>query len=131
MKSRLGPVKERNSKVVKVDWRFSTADARIKLKRLYPKIHMSNQSRNIPFSAKYRCPIFEERLVAFVVPVGKWSVILLSTFPQAILFDINRMMYGRFILSNLRAGFTTYPVSIFTPRVVFSRLVGFLEFVID
>ena len=30
---------ERNSKVVKVDWRFTTADARIKLKRLYPKIH--------------------------------------------------------------------------------------------
>jgi len=29
----------RNSKFVKVDWRFSTADARIKLKRLYPKIH--------------------------------------------------------------------------------------------
>lgn len=32
-------VNERNSKVVKVDWRFSTADARIKLKRLYPKNH--------------------------------------------------------------------------------------------
>ena len=32
-------VKERNTKVVKVDSRFSTADARIKLKRLYPKIH--------------------------------------------------------------------------------------------
>jgi transposase len=32
-------VNDRNSKVVKVDWRFSTADARIKLKRLYPKIH--------------------------------------------------------------------------------------------
>jgi len=30
---------DRNSKVVKVDWRFSTADARIKLIRLYPKIH--------------------------------------------------------------------------------------------
>jgi hypothetical protein len=30
---------ERNMKVVKVDWRFSTADARIKLKRLYPKIY--------------------------------------------------------------------------------------------
>lgn len=30
---------ERNSKVVKVDWRFSTADARMKLKHLYPKIH--------------------------------------------------------------------------------------------
>jgi hypothetical protein len=32
-------VNERNNKVVKVDWRFSTAKARIKLKRLYPKIH--------------------------------------------------------------------------------------------
>lgn len=32
-------VDDRNAKVVKVDWRFSTADARIKLKRLYPKIH--------------------------------------------------------------------------------------------
>ena len=30
---------DRNSKNVKVDWRFTTADARIKLKRLYPKIH--------------------------------------------------------------------------------------------
>jgi transposase len=29
---------DRNSKFVKVDWRFSTADARFKLKRLYPKI---------------------------------------------------------------------------------------------
>ncbi len=29
---------DRNAKVVKVDWRFTTADARIKLKRLYPKI---------------------------------------------------------------------------------------------
>ena len=32
-------VNERNFNFVKVDWRFSTADARIKLKRLYPKIH--------------------------------------------------------------------------------------------
>jgi hypothetical protein len=30
---------ERNRKTVKVDWQFSTADARIKLKYLYPKIH--------------------------------------------------------------------------------------------
>jgi hypothetical protein len=29
---------ERNAQVVKVQWRFSTADARIKLKSLYPKI---------------------------------------------------------------------------------------------
>jgi hypothetical protein len=32
-------VNDRNSKVVKVDWRFSTTNARIKLKRLYPMIH--------------------------------------------------------------------------------------------
>jgi len=32
-------VNERNTKVVEVDWRFFTADARIKLKHLYPKIH--------------------------------------------------------------------------------------------
>jgi len=32
--------KDRNSKVVKVDWRFTTADARIKLKHLYPVIHV-------------------------------------------------------------------------------------------
>jgi len=32
--------KERNDEVVKVDWRFSTADARIKLKHLYPKIQV-------------------------------------------------------------------------------------------
>jgi len=32
-------VTDRNSKFVKVDWRFSTANARIKLKSLYPKIH--------------------------------------------------------------------------------------------
>jgi hypothetical protein len=30
---------DRNAKIVKVDWRFTTADARIKLKRLYPVIH--------------------------------------------------------------------------------------------
>jgi hypothetical protein len=29
---------ERNAQVVKVQWRFTTADARIKLKSLYPKI---------------------------------------------------------------------------------------------
>lgn len=31
---------ERNAKVVKVNWRFTTADARIKLKSLYPKIEV-------------------------------------------------------------------------------------------
>jgi hypothetical protein len=32
-------VERRNRKVIKVDWQFRTADARIKLKHLYPKIH--------------------------------------------------------------------------------------------
>jgi hypothetical protein len=31
---------DRNAKVVKVDWRFTTSDARIKLKHLYPVIHV-------------------------------------------------------------------------------------------
>lgn len=31
---------DRNEKVVKVDWRFTTTDARIKLKHLYPEIHV-------------------------------------------------------------------------------------------
>jgi hypothetical protein len=31
---------ERNAKTVKVDWRFTTTDARIKLKHLYPKIQV-------------------------------------------------------------------------------------------
>ena len=31
---------DRNTKVTKVDWRFTTADARIKLKFLYPEIHV-------------------------------------------------------------------------------------------
>jgi hypothetical protein len=32
--------KDRNSKFVSVDWRFTTADARIKLKYLSPVIHV-------------------------------------------------------------------------------------------
>lgn len=31
---------KRNAAVVKVDWQFTTADARIKLKRLYPSIQL-------------------------------------------------------------------------------------------
>ena len=31
---------DRNAKVVKVDWRFTTADARIKLKHLYPVLQV-------------------------------------------------------------------------------------------
>lgn len=30
--------KHRNDKAAKMEWRFTTADARIKLKRLYPSI---------------------------------------------------------------------------------------------
>jgi len=33
----------RNAAVVKVDWQFTTADARVKLKRLYPIIEAANQ----------------------------------------------------------------------------------------
>lgn len=33
-------VQERNDRVVKVNWRFTTEDARIKLKHLYPKIQV-------------------------------------------------------------------------------------------
>jgi hypothetical protein len=32
--------KDRDAKVVKVDWHFTTADTRIKLKHLYPVIHV-------------------------------------------------------------------------------------------
>jgi len=32
--------RDRNAQVVKVDWQFTTADARIKLKRLYPAIQL-------------------------------------------------------------------------------------------
>ena len=31
-------LRNRNSQATKVDWRFTTEDARIKLKRLYPSI---------------------------------------------------------------------------------------------
>ena len=33
-------VDERNDMIVKVNWRFTTTDARIKLKHLYPKIQV-------------------------------------------------------------------------------------------
>jgi len=33
-------VEERNAQIAKVLWRFTTADARIKLKSLYPKIEV-------------------------------------------------------------------------------------------
>ena len=30
---------ERNSRECKINWQFTTADARVKLKRLYPSVH--------------------------------------------------------------------------------------------
>jgi hypothetical protein len=46
---------ERNAAAVTIDWRFTTADARIKLKHLYPTLvtavpattHLSTQTVNI------------------------------------------------------------------------------------
>jgi hypothetical protein len=32
--------RERNAAVVRVDWQFTTADARTKLKRLYPSLEL-------------------------------------------------------------------------------------------
>ena len=31
---------DRNNRGKKIDWQFKTADARVKLRRLYPQIHM-------------------------------------------------------------------------------------------
>lgn len=43
---------ERNAKQATVDWRFTTADARIKLKRLYPVIHCEdNVKEPLPIKA--------------------------------------------------------------------------------
>lgn len=43
---------ERNSKKATVDWRFTTADARIKLKKLYPVIHFEeNVKETLPIKA--------------------------------------------------------------------------------
>src|SRR5207237_694732 len=33
--------KDRNNRTKKIDWQFATADARIKLRRLYPQIQLS------------------------------------------------------------------------------------------
>ena len=32
--------RQRNAAVVKVDWQFTTADARVKLKKLYPTLQL-------------------------------------------------------------------------------------------
>ncbi|RPI30318.1 MAG: hypothetical protein EHM70_14220 [Chloroflexota bacterium] len=38
---------ERNAQKVTVDWRFTTADARIKLKKLYPVIHCEENVKEV------------------------------------------------------------------------------------
>lgn len=38
---------QRNTQVKKVNWQFTTDDARIKLKRLYPTIEQDNLSKNV------------------------------------------------------------------------------------
>ena len=40
---------DRNSKLVKVDWRFTTVDARIKLIHLYPEIHVCHSTSDFAF----------------------------------------------------------------------------------
>lgn len=42
---------ERNTNQATVDWRFATADARIKLKRLYPVIHCEEPNECLPIKA--------------------------------------------------------------------------------
>ena len=45
---------ERNANKATVDWRFTTADARIRLKKLYPVIHYDNNVKeNLPIKADY------------------------------------------------------------------------------
>jgi hypothetical protein len=48
---------ERNTSEATVEWRFTTADARIKLKRLYPVIHFDNDLENIQENVKETLPI--------------------------------------------------------------------------
>jgi len=48
---------ERNTSEATVEWRFTTADARIKLKRLYPVIHFDNDFENIQENVKETLPI--------------------------------------------------------------------------
>jgi hypothetical protein len=40
--------KARNTAVVKVEWQFTTADARVKLKRLYPTTQLQSTTRTAP-----------------------------------------------------------------------------------
>jgi hypothetical protein len=80
--------KERNEKVVKVDWRFTTADARIKLKHLYPKIQVWQQATSIAFKLRHffypwpnvTCPTRNR----FILPLKSQTLYSLATPAHAI-----------------------------------------------
>jgi len=48
--------RERNTSAIAVDWQFTTADARIKLKRLYPVIVVSEEDIPLPLSPAVALP---------------------------------------------------------------------------
>jgi hypothetical protein len=48
---------ERNTREATVEWRFTTADARIKLKKLYPTVHFENNLESIVANVKETVPI--------------------------------------------------------------------------
>ena len=48
--------RERNAKATTVDWQFTTADARIKLKRLYPVIVVSEEDTPLPLGTAAALP---------------------------------------------------------------------------
>jgi hypothetical protein len=48
---------QRNISEATIEWRFTTADARIKLKRLYPVIHFGNDDKKIEENVKESLPI--------------------------------------------------------------------------
>jgi hypothetical protein len=49
--------RERNTREATVEWRFTTADARIKLKKLYPIVHFENNLESIVANVKETVPI--------------------------------------------------------------------------
>jgi hypothetical protein len=48
--------RERNTSAITVDWQFTTADARIKLKRLYPVIVVSEEDIPLPLAPAVALP---------------------------------------------------------------------------
>ena len=38
-------LRDRDAAVVKIDWQFATDDARVKLKSLYPTVHLQRSTR--------------------------------------------------------------------------------------